>query len=108
MQSNELIGIVTLDAEVQGVFGAISAKSFSSVATIISPFLFQAIRLQELNRFSLLGQTQASRHLKPHNSNLPDSAIVGKSEVIKLLKKDVSIVSPSDLSVLITGESGVG
>ena len=34
--------------------------------------------------------------------------LVGKSEQIEHLRREINIVAPSDLAVLVTGETGVG
>ncbi|WDE00112.1 nitric oxide reductase transcriptional regulator NorR [Thalassomonas actiniarum] len=105
-QSGNLRGIITLDSLDLQVFNRFPAENFQTAALLTTKIVLTAIDNQnlkeQLSKKTILNQTliEASIGVK--------TELVGKSEQIEHLRREINIVAPSDLSVLVTGETGVG
>ena len=95
-------GLLTLDALEPGRFADPAAleilQAFSNLA---------AATVATAERVQLLAHTAASRPA-PAAHGLAQRSILGNSPAMRQLQKDIALVAASDLSVLITGETGTG
>ncbi|WP_281556174.1 nitric oxide reductase transcriptional regulator NorR [Thalassomonas sp. RHCl1] len=105
-QNGNLRGIITLDSLDLQVFNRFPSENFQTAALLATKIVLTAIDNQnlkeQLSKKTILNQTliEASIGVK--------TELVGKSEQIEHLRREINIVAPSDLSVLVTGETGVG
>ena len=105
-QNGNLRGIITLDSLDLQVFNRFPGDNFNTAASLTAKIVLAAIDNQnlkeQLSKKTILNQTliEASIGVK--------TELVGKSEQIEHLRREINIVAPSDLSVLVTGETGVG
>jgi len=99
-------GLITLDAlqpgrfthdhlEILEVFGSLAAATVGAV-----------MRVRRLERLAQTEHLQAERYRRA--AGQPGRELLGSSPAIRRLKKEVDLVGPSELTVLITGETGVG
>ncbi len=102
-------GLLTLDALAPGRFAdpahlhALQAFSNLAAATVAA-----AGRMRRLEQNA---QDERQRAESWRQAALPDTArrpLLGQSPALRQLQKDIALVAPSELNVLITGETGVG
>nr|WP_310616800.1 nitric oxide reductase transcriptional regulator NorR [Pantoea cypripedii] len=98
-----LIGALTLDALQAGHFEAFRDRELRFVANLAGTALNNALLLEQLEK-----NTTAFTSLQREHNESSVSEIIGESATMLQLKKEISIVAPSDLNVLITGETGTG
>lgn len=97
-------GVVTLDAMRPGTFDAIDPEVFRAFVAVAAATVRAAnwiLRLEE----------QIERYHGIQRSGLHDDAadeLIGHSPAMLQLEREVQAVAPSDLPVLILGETGVG
>jgi len=105
-QNGRLRGIITLDSLDLGVFSRFPKDNFDTATFIVAKIVLQALNnynlAEQLSNKTLLNQTLIEA------SKAKSNDMIGKSAQIEHLKKEIEIVAPSDLAVLITGETGVG
>lgn len=99
-------GVLTLDALKVGQFSEQDLHTVETFAMFAAASVVAASRLDELLR-SVAGERQraeayrlAARRSKP--------GMIGAGDRFKQLLSEIDLVAPSDLTVLITGETGVG
>ncbi|SET80527.1 nitric oxide reductase transcriptional regulator NorR [Thalassotalea agarivorans] len=105
--SEQLIGVLTLDSLTPAVFDQLSSRSLALIASMASISLHSSLTMESLQE----NVNHAKAVMKALNEpNLSGSfmEIIGQSSAIKKLKHDISLVAPSNYSVLIEGESGTG
>jgi anaerobic nitric oxide reductase transcription regulator len=107
LRINEQIwGVLTLDALTVGQFSECDLQTIETFAT------FAAATVVAASRFDDLLQTVAGERKRAEAYRLaahrPKPAMIGNSERFRQLLSEVDLVAPSDLTVLITGETGVG
>ncbi|MCT9810521.1 nitric oxide reductase transcriptional regulator NorR [Acidovorax sp. Be4] len=102
-------GLLTLDALLPGQFAdaghlqALQAFSNLAAATVAA-----AERMRQLAQSAQDEQLRAESY---RQAALPADArrpLLGQSPAFRQLQKDIALVAPSELNVLITGETGVG
>ncbi|MEG1280687.1 MAG: nitric oxide reductase transcriptional regulator NorR [Comamonas sp.] len=95
-------GLLTLDALEPGRFADPAAlevlQAFSNLAAAT---VATAERVQQLTH-------AAASRLPVQGANHAQRSILGNSPAMRQLQKDIALVASSDLSVLITGETGTG
>ncbi|WP_305805334.1 nitric oxide reductase transcriptional regulator NorR [Stenotrophomonas sp. YIM B06876] len=100
-------GLLTMDALNPSQFGQTECDRLEAFASLAAATVKAGERIGALS--AQLGEQQrvaetwrqaAGQHLPPE--------VVGQSRAFKALRKEVALVAPTDLSVLITGETGVG
>ncbi|MBW7931639.1 MAG: nitric oxide reductase transcriptional regulator NorR [Gammaproteobacteria bacterium] len=97
-------GVVTLDALIPGGFDAIDPDVFRAFVAVAAATARAADWIQQL-------EEEIERHHRIHLSSVQDTAgdeLIGNSESMAQLDREVHTVAPSDLPVLILGETGVG
>ena len=107
LSDDQLIGVLTLDSMTPNVFDDIPPHTLDIVSLISAAALKTAILLQQLENHSRHKQ-QVVEELT-HEALIKDGGeLIGSSEAMMTLKRDIDLVSPSNFSVLIEGETGVG
>ena len=104
---DQLIGIVTLDSLKTGVFDGIAAKTLEILSAISAAHLNTAL-LIELMENNVALSKQAVAEMSQQQTNAMGHEIIGQSETMHQLKRDIDLVATSDFTVLITGETGCG
>jgi len=107
LSDDKLIGVLTLDSMTPNVFDDIPQNTLDIVSLMSAAALKTAMLLQQLENHSRHKQ-QVVEELT-HEALIKDGGeLIGSSEAMKTLKRDIELVAPSDFSVLIEGETGVG
>jgi anaerobic nitric oxide reductase transcription regulator len=97
-------GVVTLDAMAPDAFDAIDPEIFQAFVAVAAATVRAADWIQQL-------EAQLERHHRIQQSNVQEGAgdeLIGQSPAILQLQRETQTVAPSDLPVLILGETGVG
>ncbi|MFZ5509551.1 MAG: nitric oxide reductase transcriptional regulator NorR [Pseudomonadota bacterium] len=97
-------GVVTLDAMTPDRFDAIDPEVFRAFVAVAAATVRAADWIQRL-------EEQLERHHRIQRSGLQDGAadeLIGRSLPMLQLEREAQTVAPSDLPVLILGETGVG
>ncbi|OKY27363.1 MULTISPECIES: nitric oxide reductase transcriptional regulator NorR [Thalassotalea] len=104
---NNLIGVLTLDSLSPGVFEQISERSLALIASMASVSLHTASTVDVLEA-NVTRSKEVMRALSEPSVSGNHLEIIGKSSAIDKLRNEISLVAPSNFSVLIQGESGTG
>ncbi|TLX50607.1 nitric oxide reductase transcriptional regulator NorR [Pseudoalteromonas ruthenica] len=104
---NQLLGVLTLDSLSPGVFDSLSERSLALIASMASVSLHTALTVDLLEANVSHSQEVLRALSEPSASGCP-AEIIGQSPCIDKLKNEISLVAPSNYSVLIEGESGTG
>jgi len=103
----QLLGILTLDGLTPGMFDSVDDQTMSTFSALAAAAMRTAILIEGLEHKAkyknLLAQELVSEALEREGGDL-----IGQSKIMMHLKKEMEMVAESDLSVLITGETGVG
>ena len=97
-------GVVTLDAMTPESFDAINPEVFRAFVAVAAATVRAADWIQRL-------EEQLERHHRIQRSGLHEGAadeLIGQSLTMLRLEREAQTVAPSDLPVLILGETGVG
>jgi anaerobic nitric oxide reductase transcription regulator len=97
-------GVVTLDALAPATFNAIDPAAFRAFVALAAATVRAADWIQRL-------EEQLERHHRIQQSSLHDGErdeLIGQSAPLQQLQREAHAVAPSDLPVLILGETGVG
>jgi anaerobic nitric oxide reductase transcription regulator len=98
-----LIGALTLDGMNATQFNDYSDEELRVLASLTAGALNNALLVEELEKPA---SSFTPQPLRPEENE--EVEIIGKSAALTHLKKEISVVAPSDLSVLIMGETGTG
>jgi len=104
---NQLIGVLTLDSMSPNIFDNIPQRTLEIISLMSAAALKTAIMLEQLEDLSQHRQ-QVVVELTLEALNKDGGELIGQSAAMQKLKQDITIVAPSDFSVLIEGETGVG
>lgn len=98
-----LIGALTLDGMDAHQFDGYSDEELRVLASLTAGALNNALLVEQLEK-------PAFSFIPPHSppEAREEIPIVGESAPLVHLKKEIAVVAPSDLSVLIMGETGTG
>ncbi len=97
-------GVVTLDALAPDTFNAIDVDVFRAFVALAAATVRAADWIQRL-------EEQLERHHRIEESRLHDGEhqdLIGQNPAMRQLEREARTVAPSDLTVLILGETGVG
>jgi len=97
-------GVLTLDALNPGRFDAIDGDVFNAFAAVAAATVRAAEWIESL-------EEQLERHHRVNQWGMHEGApeeLIGECEAIVRLQREARTVAPSDLPVLILGETGVG
>lgn len=98
-----LIGALTLDGISATQFDDYSDEELRVLASLTAGALNNALLVEQLEK------PASSFTPQPHRPEENEEVeIIGESASLTHLKKEISVVAPSDLSVLIMGETGTG
>lgn len=102
----ELVGVLTADALDPKAFRAVDFDAVRALgalagATLRTTELIAALELRALKE-SVPVKAIVNRVRKGHEP------LIGRSEAYLQLKREIDLIGPSDLSVMVTGETGVG
>lgn len=104
--NGQLRGVITLGSLNLGVFKQFPTDNFKSAAFIVAKMVQQALEnynlKEQISNKTLLNQSLIEESLRSSHE------LIGQSNSILHLKEEIEIVAPSTLSVLVTGETGVG
>ncbi len=103
----ELIGALTADAIKPHTFDGIDRRFLAAVGALAAAEL-QTTRLIEALERSAERQGMIARDLMRDLELRQGSDMIGTSSAMKRLRQEIELVARSDLTVLITGETGVG
>lgn len=105
--NGRLMGVLTVDSMTPNIFDDIPQRTLDIISAMSSAALNTAMLLQQLETLSQHKQ-QVVEELT-HEALIKDGGeLMGDSHAMQTLKREISLVAPSDFSVLIEGETGVG
>lgn len=104
---DELIGILTADSLEQNAFDSIDKSMLKAIAALASATLRTNKLIEKLEKQAEV-QNQISKDLMKSSFQRSGGELIGISSDIEVLRKNIELVSKSDYSVLITGETGTG
>ncbi|MFT3805073.1 MAG: nitric oxide reductase transcriptional regulator NorR [Burkholderiaceae bacterium] len=99
-------GLLTIDALGAGRFGAEDELRLDAFCGLASATVAAVSRIQRLERLAESGQLQLERYRRAAGS--PGRSLLGQSAAFRRMAREIRLVAPSELTVLITGETGVG
>lgn len=99
----ELWGVLTLDALQEGTFDERARQKLQRLLPLIEGLL-RVTRLEQENRALRMARADEHKSLP----GIQQHGIVGNSPAVTRLLDELSVVADSDLTVLVTGETGVG
>lgn len=104
---SDLIGVLTLDALEAGRFDDLDRTSMKAFASLAAAALRTAELIDRLeNTAEHCGQV--ARSLVTDALRRRGGGLLGQTEVMVRVRREIEVVAPSDLTVLITGETGTG
>jgi anaerobic nitric oxide reductase transcription regulator len=104
---DQLLGILTLDGLSPGMFDAVNDQTMSTFSALAAAAMRTAILIEGLEH-QAMHKNLLAQDLVNEAREREGGDLIGESEVMLHLKKEMQLVAESDLSVLITGETGVG
>ena len=102
-----LVGVLTLDALQVGAFHDIEDITIATIAALAAATIRNAKLIAQLEHKNEQSQCLANELVKEAR-DAKGSNFIGESANMLALKNEIQVVAQSDLSVLITGETGVG
>ncbi|WP_256717985.1 nitric oxide reductase transcriptional regulator NorR [Shewanella sp. UCD-KL12] len=107
MADEQLIGVLTLDSMTPNVFDELPERGLDIISAMAAATLKTAILLQELETHSQHSQQVVAE--LTHEALVKDGGeLIGDSEAMVKLKREIDMVAVSGFSILIEGETGVG
>lgn len=107
LADHRLVGVLTLDSMTPNIFDDIPKRTLDIVSAMSAAALNTAMLLEQLEQRSQHSQ-QVVKELT-HEALVKDGGeLIGDSKVMCQLIHEINLVAPSDFSVLIEGETGVG
>ncbi len=103
----ELVGALTVDALSPTAFDGVDDRVLSLLAALAGAAMRTA-RLIEALEHEATRQERVLQDLKRDVEQSRGGELVGESEVLRRLRDEIRLVGRSDLTVLVTGETGVG
>lgn len=105
--AEQLLGVLTFDSLTPNVFDAIPERSLDALSAIVASHLKVALTVSKLEQQAKQTQ-QKLEELNQEVWERDGGEIIGESTAMQMLKQDISVVAPSDFTILIHGETGVG
>ena len=97
-------GVITLDALTPGTFDQVEAHLLHTLVRITEAAIKTAGLIEHLES-KAERQSQVAKAVSKHGEHFK---FIGKSQAFKKLTTEINTVAKSDLTVLVTGETGVG
>lgn len=104
---DELVGILTADSLEPNAFDLIDKSMLRAISAVAAATLRTNRLIDKLEKQAEV-QNQISKDLMKSSFQRIGGEIIGISPEIEMLRKNINLVSKSDFSVLITGETGTG
>lgn len=101
---NKPWGVLTLDAMTAGSFDALNPMEIRAYIATVAAAINASQHIEELEARAEHNHQVAQRLME----TITPPHIIGNSSAIQVLLEEIQTVATSDLSVLITGETGVG
>ncbi|OLQ93420.1 nitric oxide reductase transcription regulator [Vibrio panuliri] len=105
--ADQLLGVLTFDSLTPNVFDTIPPRSLEALSAIVASHLKVALTVSQLEQQAKQTQ-QKLEELNQEVWERDGGEIIGNSSAMQALKQDISVVAPSDFTILIHGETGVG
>jgi len=103
----ELVGVLTIDALQPGAFDDVSSEVLAWLAALAGAALHTSRLIDALEASAVrLGRVAAD--LMRSAEQRSGAGLIGASTAMQRLRQEIDLVAPSDLVVLVTGETGVG
>lgn len=99
-------GVLTLDALPPNSFSQEHISMLHAFGTLAAATVAAAMRIKRLEELAAREHRQAEHYRRA--AAQPTRKPLGHSTAFKQMLKDIELVGPSDLTVLVTGETGVG
>ena len=100
-------GLLTLDALLPGTFGTVELARLEAFARLAAVIVRTVQRIDRL-ALQLREQQRDAEQWRALAGARPEAEMIGQSAVYKAMQRELRLVGPSDLGVLISGETGVG
>lgn len=101
------VGVLTADALEPGAFDHVSSEVLVWLSALAGAALHTS-RLIEALEASATRLGQVAEDLMRSAEQRAGVGLIGSSEPIQRLRREIELVAPSDLTVLVAGETGVG
>ncbi|QYK02003.1 nitric oxide reductase transcriptional regulator NorR [Shewanella psychrotolerans] len=101
-----LIGAITIDGFDPNQFKSFNNEQLRGISAIAAVSLSNALLIDKLEKQALQIQWDNA----PSNSriNALETELIGQSAVMQTLQQEIAVAAPTDLNVLILGETGTG
>ncbi|PHN62158.1 nitric oxide reductase transcriptional regulator NorR [Pseudomonas viridiflava] len=100
-------GLITLDSLDPSSFGKVDLDNLQAFASLAAATVMASERIQHLSR-GVEDQRQLVEVYKRAAGGRAPRELIGQSEVLERLQQEIQLVANSPLTVLVTGETGVG
>jgi anaerobic nitric oxide reductase transcription regulator len=100
-------GLITLDSLDPSRFGSVDLDNLQAFASLAAATVMASERIKQLAR-GIEDQRQLAEVYKRAAGGRGPRELIGQSAVHKRMQQEIQLVGNSSLSVLITGETGVG
>ncbi len=107
MIDGEVIGVLTVDARDPQAFAGLADATIATFAAVAAAGLHTAILIAALEQVAQRRDT-VLKQLVRDDRERRGSQLLGTSAAMQKLRHEIDLVAASDLTVLITGETGVG
>ena len=105
--NEQLIGVLTLDSLIPHVFDDLSVRTLEVVSAMAAVSLNTALTIELLEN-NVHHSKQVMAALSQPNALTEQNKLLGHSQAMEKLKREINLVAPSNYTVLIQGESGTG
>ncbi|GMV40230.1 MAG: hypothetical protein AMXMBFR64_19460 [Myxococcales bacterium] len=104
---DELVGVLTVDAMEPGAFDRVADRTFAAFAALAAATMRTAGLIEALER-AVERKGRVAEHLVTTALLRQGGELVGQSEAMRTLRAELEVIAASELTVLVTGETGVG
>lgn len=99
-------GLLTIDALERGRFSDAHLELLQSFANLASATVGAVMRINRLATLLQIERTRSESYKRA--AGQPERELIGQSPAFRQMLKEIDLVGASELTVLITGETGVG
>ncbi|QDU83088.1 Regulatory protein LuxO [Planctomycetes bacterium Pla163] len=103
----ELVGVLTVDALRVGAFDSVGDRYLEALAALAGASLRTSDLIETLERTAERQRLVANELVRDALASR-GATLVGASDALTKLRREIELVAPSDFGVLVTGETGVG
>jgi anaerobic nitric oxide reductase transcription regulator len=107
MVGGDLVGVLTVDALQPGAFDAVEDQAVATLAALAAAAIRTASLIEALEQLASR-RGDVAKQLVAEALARGGGEIIGQSDAIQAMKTEMENVAGSDLTVLITGETGTG